>query len=91
MTKEEVVAGNQREDEFWFCVDDILNFKDSSDVNDYLIDNDLLNDANKEQKRFANKTLYKLYTVIHDRGTISPYVEKTDDLDKVLNIFMQSI
>lgn len=89
MTKEEVVAGNQREDEFWFCVGDILNFKDSSDVNDYLIDNDLLNDANKDQKRFANKTLYKLYTVIHDRGTISPYVEKTDDLDKVLNIFIR--
>jgi len=89
MTKEEVKTANAQGGCFWFCVGDILNFHDPADVNDYIIENDFLSEIDKEKKRNANRTLYKLYTVIHKDGVIVPYVEKTDDLDKVLNIFIR--
>ena len=89
MTREEVNSGNKKEDEYWFCVGEILNFKSPADVSEYLIENSIFSPSNKEQQRFANRALYTLYTVVHNQGTISPYVEKANDLDKVLNIFIR--
>ncbi len=40
---------------------------------------------------FANQTLLKLYAVIHEERVINFFLEKGDELDKVLDIFVQSI
>lgn len=58
-------------------------------MNDYLIDNDLNTVADKAQAKFANKALFKLYSVIHNKQTISYYLEESTELDKVLNIFIR--
>ena len=89
LTPSDAKASTESGQAYWFCVGDILNFHDSPDVNDYISDHGIYDTASPEQRKFANRTLYKLYRVIHDNGIIVPYVEKTDDLDKVLNIFIR--
>lgn len=75
--------------EFWFPVGKILDFKEESDVNDYLIDNELNIVKDKAKAKFANKALFKLFSVIHNKQTISYYLEDSAELDKVLNIFIR--
>ena len=82
-------ANDEYEGAFWFPVGKILDFREESDVNDYLIDNDLNTVADKAQAKFANKALFKLYSVIHNKQTISYYLEESTELDKVLNIFIR--
>src|ERR1035438_435874 len=73
---------------FWFRVGDILDIKEEADINDYLIQNALL-EKPKDQARFANKTLFKLWHVIHKNLVINYFLEKDESLDKVLNIFIR--
>lgn len=93
LTEEEAKNIKNEADEyegaFWFPVGEILDFREESDVNDYLIDHDLNTVTNKAQAKFANKALFKLYSVIHNKQTISYYLEESTELDKVLNIFIR--
>ena len=75
-------------DVFWFRVGDILDIKEQFEVNDYLIENDL-HLKPKQQALFANRSLFKLWTVIHDSKVINYFLEKDESLDKVLNIFIR--
>lgn len=86
MTEEEAKVRNK--DNFWFRVGDILKIKDNLEVNDYLNDNDLIS-YGKEGFRFANKTLFKLYSVIYQKPVINYFLERDESLDKVLNIFIR--
>ena len=61
---------------------DILDVKEEYEVNDILIDNNLNAHPNF---KFANKALFKLFTVIRKNQTISYYLEESTELDKVLN------
>jgi uncharacterized protein with ParB-like and HNH nuclease domain len=74
----------------WFRVGQILDMKEAHWVNTYLIENNLLSDYGKEKAHFANESLSKLHTIIHIKPTISYYLEKSDHLDKVLNIFIRT-
>lgn len=74
---------------FWFRVGQILDFKEPSDVNDYLIENDLNTLADKEKAKFANRTLFRLYDLVHKTEVINFFLEKDESLDKVLNIFIR--
>ena len=56
---------------------------------DYLIKNIMFSGVEKEKAEFANNALSKLYSVIHVNPTISYYLEKSEELDKVLNIFIR--
>ena len=49
----------------------------------------VFDEYSKEARKFANKTLFKLHNIIHEKGTISYYQEKSQLLDKVLNIFIR--
>ena len=71
---------------FWYLVGDILDVKEEYEVNDILIDNNL---NAHPQFKFANKALFKLFTVIRKNQTISYYLEQSTELDKVLNIFIR--
>lgn len=75
-------------DHLWFIVGDILNLKEAVDVNDYLISNGI-QELGKDKFRFANKSLFKLYEVIHKNKSINFFLEKDESLDKVLNIFIR--
>jgi len=73
---------------FWFKVGDILNFREQWEVNDYLIKHGLPQKP-EEQARFANRTLFRLWSVVHDSKVINYFLEKDESLDKVLNIFIR--
>lgn len=82
-------AEEKRDDEhYWFLVGDILGIRENSDVNDYLLERDFLN-FGTEKYRFANKTLYKLHSVVHQKPIVNYFLERDESLDKVLNIFVR--
>lgn len=73
---------------FWFEVGRILNLKESSDVSRFLRNSDLRLCAS-EQAEFAEKTLFRLWEMVHKENVINYYLEKDESLDKVLNIFIR--
>lgn len=73
---------------YWFDVGQIMNIKDG-EVAQYVIDNIAFAGYNKQQTSFASSTLNKLYTVIKTERTLVYYKEKSEELDKVLNIFIR--
>lgn len=86
LTDEEARAVS--DETYWFKVGDILNLEEQWAVNDYLIAHGLTQRP-EEQARFANKTLFKLWAVVHERAVINYFLEKDESLDKVLNIFIR--
>ncbi len=78
----------QGENHFWFRVSDILNFSENYEIINYLIENGLMS-LEKEKAQFANRTLFKLYSIIHEEKVINYFLEKGTELDKVLNIFVR--
>jgi len=86
MKDEEPSAGDGNT--FWFKVGDILDYKEQYELNSYLIEHGLMQRPS-EQAKFANKALFKLWSVVHDAGVINYFLEKDESLDKVLNIFIR--
>jgi uncharacterized protein with ParB-like and HNH nuclease domain len=82
-------AAKRDDDHHWFLVGKILDFKELSDVMDYLITSGLAANPDKKKAQYANKTLSKLHAVVHVNRTISYYLEQSTELDKVLNIFIR--
>ncbi|WP_310603393.1 DUF262 domain-containing protein [Anaerosporobacter sp.] len=74
---------------YWFPVGKMLDLKEQDEVNEYLLESGLLSRQDKEKAKLANRTLFKLHKVIHVNPTISYYLEKSIELDKVLNIFIR--
>ena len=87
------------EDHYWFAVGDILKFNELTDVVIYLQQKvvpyllksaqDSGKEYDTEKGTFATDTLSKLWKAVHSDGTISYYLEKSNELDKVLNIFIR--
>ena len=77
------------EENFWFPVGKILDLNEPYEVNNYLIENNLYSHANKDKAIFANKTLFKLHSIIHTNKPINFFLERGESLDKVLNIFIR--
>lgn len=86
LTDEEALQRD--ETQYWFAVGEILNFKELVDVNSYLITKGISSLGN-EQFLFANRVLFKLYDVVHNRRSINFFLERDESLDKVLNIFIR--
>lgn len=81
-------AADQRDDDhLWFKVGDIQKFTEPYEVNNYLISSGVM--ALGEKGIFANKTLFKLYSVIQEKPVVNFFLEKGEELDKVLNIFVR--
>lgn len=79
------------EDEYWFEVGQILNME-CGEYAVFVTDNISFNEKiqyNQEQAKYAMLTLAKLWDIIHKVGYITHYNEKSEDLDKVLNIFIR--
>ncbi|MGB8033660.1 MAG: DUF262 domain-containing protein, partial [Nitrososphaeraceae archaeon] len=86
LTKEEASENNDRF--FCFEVGKILKFNEQVEINDFLIDNGL-NGKPKDIAKFANQTLFKLFHMVHEERLINYYLETSQDLEKVLNIFIR--
>ena len=82
-------ANEKNETTFWFPVPKILDLKELENISNFLIENGIFSDYPKEVASFANKALSKLYKVVHVESSISYFLEKSQELDKVLNIFIR--
>ena len=81
-------AKESNETTHWFKVGKILDMATLADVNAYLIQHSLMQ-GDQDAAQFANRTLFNLWTVIHERALINYYLEEDEQLDKVLNIFVR--
>lgn len=69
---------------YWFKVGEVLKFKELSDVNTYLINNNLFTNS------FAMTTLTKLFNHLNEKELINYYCVDVQDQDKVLEIFIRT-
>lgn len=76
---------------FWFECGKILDISDMSKVSMYLMQMDLMNTSiyTREQSEYAINTLNQFFNAVHQKGTISYYLEEGEALDKVLQIFIR--
>lgn len=77
---------------YWFEVGKILEMEELGMVMEYVTENISYSEDfeySKEQAKFATNTLSQLFNVIHTSNSISYYREKSEELDKVLNIFIR--
>ena len=83
LTPEE--AANKDESHFWFKVGNILKpeMQDFSDIMEYMQNNGIAT------SKLASKILGDLSKKITVNPTMNAYVEKSNELDKVLNIFIR--
>jgi uncharacterized protein with ParB-like and HNH nuclease domain len=88
LTKDEAQS---KEGFFWFDCSKVLELEDMSDVSTFLMENDLMNTSlyPREQGKFAINTLNAFFNVVHQQGTVSFFLEKEGDLDRVLQIFIR--
>ncbi len=86
-----VEEANPKTNYFWFCCSDILEITDMGKSSMYLMKNQLMDTSiySQQQSGFAINTLNEFYNAIHQKGTISYYLEQGEDLDKVLQIFIR--
>lgn len=76
---------------FWFEVAKILEIKEYPAVMKFLISNGLT-DSSKYQADETNcamNTMNNLFNCIHQKGTVNFFLERSDELDKVLQIFIR--
>lgn len=89
LSDEEVTNGP---DFYWFEVGKVLDFKDLSSVVHFLMKSGLTNTSiySPAQSEFALNTLSNLFNAIHQLGIMNFYLEKSPELDKVLQIFIRT-
>jgi hypothetical protein len=84
LTKAEVKAKLSDQDSIWYPVNNILTFKNRDEVDDYIDKNGWLS------KDFTKQTIRKLYEVVFKEHLINYYLEKTQEIDMVLDIFIRT-
>ncbi|MCB0536218.1 MAG: DUF262 domain-containing protein [Bacteroidetes bacterium] len=75
----------------WFKVGDILDYTGLIQLMNYITKNSLADSSkySDEQIDFASNTLSNLYEKFNDKELINFYLEKSEELDKVLHIFIR--
>lgn len=76
---------------FWFKVGDVLKFNDFPNIFAYIAEYNLMDTSkySTEQTKFASDTLSKLFQYFTQKELINFYLEKSEELDKVLHIFIR--
>lgn len=85
------LEAQQTEGYVWFECAKILDISDMSKVSMFLMKNKLMDTSiySEKQSEFAINTLNEFFNVVHQKGTISYYLETSIELDKVLQIFIR--
>ncbi|MEZ4779209.1 MAG: DUF262 domain-containing protein [Flavobacteriaceae bacterium] len=75
----------------WFKVGNIIDFVDFPDIFKYIAEHSLMDSSkfNQKQIKFVSDTLSKLFQYFNQKELINFYLEKSDELDKVLHIFIR--
>ena len=75
---------------YWFECSKILELDMSMGMN-FLLQEGVLDTSRytQEQTQFAVSTFSEFWNVVHQKGTICYYLEKSEELDKVLQIFIR--
>lgn len=84
-TKEEIEYKDPKKS--WFKLNNILKYKTEGDI--LLEPLEMLKDCSNETKREAYKKLMQLFKIVNRDKIINYYLEKENNLDKVLNIFIR--
>lgn len=76
---------------FWFEVGAILSIKEYPKVMEFLLEKGLTDSSkfHPDETKFAMHTMNNLFNCIHQKGTINFFLEKSEQLDKVLQIFIR--
>ncbi|MCF8298353.1 MAG: DUF262 domain-containing protein [Melioribacteraceae bacterium] len=77
------LAEYEEEKQKWFRVGDIIELRDNYEFNEFLDKNNL------KENKFTYKSLSKLHSVIHMDRIINFFLEKEQNIDKALNIFIR--
>ena len=79
---------NDDKPQFWYLVGDILDYEEAEDAKDAI--KEKLSYLTDEEKNIANTCIGKLHARIHTDGNISFYEEKTQDYNKIVEIFIRA-
>lgn len=88
LTEDEAVT---KDGYFWFECGKIMEITDMGKASMYLMKNKLMDTSvySEQESEFAINTLNGFFNAIHQKGTISYYLEEGEELDKVLQIFIR--
>jgi Protein of unknown function DUF262 len=67
----------------WMRVSDLLDLTETSKILTYAAGKGIGNDSG------AMNTLGRLYEIVHVHGTVSPFIEPVQSIDRVMNIFIR--
>lgn len=84
LTKPEYEHKAADENNLWYRVNDILTFKTIEELDTFIDNKGWLT------KTFTKQTIRKLYKVIFEEKLINYYLEKTQEIDTVLDIFIRT-
>ena len=84
LTDDEVERDTQNKSKNWFKINNILKFEDSNKLDDFIDEQDWKNN------RFSKEAIRKLRKVVFDDKLINYYLEKTQEIDVVLDIFIRT-
>lgn len=74
--------------QLWYHVGDILNYDDAEDAKDSIEDE--LKVFDEDAQKRAKKMISRLFSVINVSQIINYYEEKSDDYDRVLEVFIRT-
>lgn len=76
---------------YWFECGQILELTDMGKISMFMMKNRLMDTSvySEKESEFAINTLNEFFNVVHQKGTISYYLEEGEELDKVLQIFIR--
>jgi hypothetical protein len=83
LTKQEFERKSANND-IWFKVNDILKFEKTNDLDNFIEENGWLS------KTFTKDTIRQLRKVIFEEKLINYYLETTQEIDTVLDIFIRT-
>lgn len=88
MREKELESEKENDNIFWFKVENILNFEDGHQTYQFLSENGIM-EYDKEIRDLAYKILHNLYRTVHEKEYINFFLEKEQDIEKVLDIFIR--
>ena len=78
-----------KDEHYWFPVSEIMNLDEPFKVSEWLVPVMSSQDLSHEQKTRANRILHNLHAVIYNKPLVAFYEENSQELEKVLQIFIR--
>ena len=86
LTREQLEAAKTNDNVCWFPVSEVLEMENAGPAMTRWLNQHL----RQEEVDLAHEALYELYQVVHNKNLIAYYEERSQELDKVLQIFIRT-